>query len=98
MLTWQQLRRFTDFAPKSQPLQYVLGVDAPRLYAVATKNSLNLSEAKMRVICRRAGCSSSNSDIERAGMEAFNPHVVKRDMHAVIAQTLQKIPTYHPGF
>jgi hypothetical protein len=49
MLTWQQLRRFTDFAPKSQPLQYVLGVDAPRLYAVATKNSLNLANKITRV-------------------------------------------------
>jgi hypothetical protein len=47
-----------------------MAVAAPRLYAVATTNSLNTPEAKMRVICRPTGCSPSNSDVERAALQS----------------------------
>ena len=55
------------------PFNMCMAVPAPRLYAVATKNSLHVSEAKMRVICCRAGSSSSNSDVERAARMRRQP-------------------------
>ena len=46
-----------------------------RLYAVGLRNCRKASETKMTVIHRRSGCSSSNSDVERGGVDGLRRSV-----------------------
>jgi hypothetical protein len=43
-------------------------VATPNLYAVSQQNCPQVPDTRMAVMCRRSGSSSSNNDVERAGL------------------------------
>ena len=70
---------------RGSPFNMCMAAAAPRLYAVATKDSLNMSGAKMRGIWQRTGCSPSNSDVERAAPNRIKKPCGKHDVAYEVA-------------
>jgi DNA invertase Pin-like site-specific DNA recombinase len=60
------MRQRARQAFEASPFNMCVEVAMPNLYAVSQRKCRQASDTKMRVMCRRSSCSSSNIDIERA--------------------------------
>src|SRR5262245_45803776 len=61
---------------RGSPFNMCGDVATPNLYVVAPQNCLQAPDTKTTVMGRRSGSSSSNDDVERAGLKALGTHVL----------------------